>query len=74
MPVGITEFAIASTAIDGLVVITMKQIGDERGTVRELFRASAFADAGLEVGGPFRQLNITETQSGRGCAASTPSR
>ena len=58
---GITEFASRTTDIDGLVVVTMKQIGDDRGTVRELFRASAFTDAGLDVGGPFQQLNITET-------------
>lgn len=59
-----TEFGWRETAIDGLVVITMKQIGDERGTVRELFRASAFAAAGLDVGGSFQQLNVTETDRG----------
>jgi len=60
--VEIVEFETRRTSIDGLVVVTMKQVTDERGTVRELFRASAFADlTGL---GPFRQINVTETRRG----------
>lgn len=61
---GVTEFATRATEIAGLTVITMKQIADERGTVRELFRASAFTDAGLDLGGPFQQINLTETNRG----------
>jgi len=34
----ITPFEATPTAIDGLYIITMKQVTDERGTVRELFR------------------------------------
>ena len=56
-------FAIEPTDIDGLLVIRMKQISDERGTIRELFRASAFATAGRTVG-PWLQVNVTETQQG----------
>jgi dTDP-4-dehydrorhamnose 3,5-epimerase len=41
----------------------MKQVGDQRGTVREFFRESAMAEAGLHAG-PWKQLNVT--QSGRG--------
>ena len=33
----ITPFEVTPTAIDGLYIITMKQVTDERGTVRELF-------------------------------------
>ena len=53
----------AATGIDGLVVVTVKQATDERGTVRELFRASAYAEllAGL---GTWEQVNVTETQRG----------
>jgi dTDP-4-dehydrorhamnose 3,5-epimerase len=52
------------TAIDGLVVITMKQVTDGRGTVREFFRRSAFDVAGLPPLGPFLQVNVTENRRG----------
>jgi dTDP-4-dehydrorhamnose 3,5-epimerase len=59
----IVPFDVETTAIDGLVVLTMKQITDDRGTVRELFRTSAMAEAGLHAG-PWRQINVTETGQG----------
>jgi dTDP-4-dehydrorhamnose 3,5-epimerase len=49
-----------SGAIDGLIVVTMKQVTDHRGTVRELFRRSAFEAAGVVLGG-IEQVNLTET-------------
>lgn len=61
---GIVEHATRATAIDGLVVITMKQVTDERGTVRELFRRSSFEQAGAVDLGPFQQINVTETHRG----------
>ena len=63
MGVRIDEFQTESTAIEGLYIVRMKQIHDERGTVREFFRASAMADAGLHAG-PWQQLNLTETSHG----------
>ncbi|ACQ81216.1 dTDP-4-dehydrorhamnose 35-epimerase related [Beutenbergia cavernae DSM 12333] len=51
------------TAIDGLHVLHVKEIHDERGTIREFFRASAMAEAGLH-GGAWQQLNLTETSRG----------
>jgi dTDP-4-dehydrorhamnose 3,5-epimerase len=39
--------------------MTMKQVSDERGTVREYFRRSAFEAAGLTELGPFLQVNVT---------------
>lgn len=60
----IVEFSHRTSAIDGLVVATMKQVTDERGTVREFFRASAFEDAGIGPLGTFRQLNVTGTRRG----------
>ena len=60
----VVEYATRTTGIDGLLVITMKQVTDERGTVRELFRASAFEQAGAAALGPFRQINVTETHRG----------
>lgn len=62
--VEVTDFAVAPTAIEGLMFLTMKQVTDERGTVREFYRASAFAQAGLPSLGPWLQVNITETHRG----------
>lgn len=65
MPVvDIEPFAVHDTAIDGLVVATMKQVTDDRGTVREFYRGSAFADAGLTSPGPWIQVNVTESRRG----------
>jgi dTDP-4-dehydrorhamnose 3,5-epimerase len=60
----IVDFAAAPTAIEGLFVLTMKQVTDERGTVREFYRESAFAAAGLPSLGPWLQVNVTETHRG----------
>lgn len=54
---------MSTTAIDGLVVVRMKQVHDERGTVREFFRASTMREAGLHLK-PWQQLNLTETRRG----------
>ena len=60
----ITPFEAATTAIDDLLVLTMKQVHEPRGAVRELYRASAFAEIGLAGLGPFQQINATETRRG----------
>lgn len=66
MSVQITEMQSTETDIEGLLVLTLKQVSDERGTVREFFRASAHTDAlaGSLPGAGWRQINVTE--SGRG--------
>lgn len=56
--------SVRSTAIEGLHVITMKQVTDERGTIREFYRESAFVEAGLGSLGPWVQVNVTETRRG----------
>ena len=63
MTVEIVEFDVASTGIAGLFVVTPKQVTDERGTIRELFRRSAFESVGIEIA-PFGQINVTETRLG----------
>lgn len=63
MNVRIDDFRTETTAIDGLMIVRVKQIHDERGTIREFFRASAMAEAGLHAG-PWQQLNLTETSHG----------
>jgi dTDP-4-dehydrorhamnose 3,5-epimerase len=60
----VVEQATRSTVIDGLIVITMKQVSDERGTIREYFRRSAFATSGLPDIDPFLQINVTESRRG----------
>ena len=59
----IIDFEVRAGEIDGLLVVTPKQVSDGRGTIRELFRRSAFAAAGVDLA-PFQQINVT--QSGRG--------
>ena len=60
----IRPFSARATGIDGLYVLEMKEVRDERGVVREFYRESAFADAGLPALGPWLQVNITETAHG----------
>lgn len=60
----IIDFSASPTAIEGLWQIRMKQITDERGTVREFYRESAFRDAGLPSLGPWLQVNVTESRHG----------
>jgi dTDP-4-dehydrorhamnose 3,5-epimerase len=60
----VIAFEARPTRIDGLHLITMKQVTDERGTVREFYRESAFLEAGLPSLGPWLQVNVTETKRG----------
>lgn len=64
MGVEIVDFEARAGAIEGLIVVTVKQVSDERGTVRELFRRSAFAAAGYEDLGEISQVNVTESRYG----------
>ncbi len=59
----IVERSVETTDIDGLLVITLKQITDDRGTVREYIRASTVADEFPGVG-PWKQINVTESHYG----------
>jgi dTDP-4-dehydrorhamnose 3,5-epimerase len=60
----VTDLEVDTSDIDGLLVIRMRQVGDERGTIREFFRASAFDGERLPAVHPWRQINVT--QSGYG--------
>jgi dTDP-4-dehydrorhamnose 3,5-epimerase len=64
VPTDITPFAVQHTQIEGLKILQMKQITDERGTIREFYRESAFLAAGLPSLGPLLQVNVTETRQG----------
>jgi dTDP-4-dehydrorhamnose 3,5-epimerase len=63
MAAEIIEFDVRSGAIAGLLVVTPKEVTDERGTIRELFRRSAFVEAGVDLA-PFRQINVTMSRRG----------
>ena len=58
------ELEAQPTAIDGLLLLTMKQVSDERGTVREFFRESTLGGPGMPTLGPWRQVNLTHTHRG----------
>lgn len=60
----VVPFRAVQTPIAGLWWLDMRQIDDDRGVVRELYRASALEAAGLDVGGPWLQVNVTETRQG----------
>lgn len=60
----VIEFDVAAGDISGLLIVTLKQITDERGTIRELFRRSTLDAAGLGDFGPLFQINVTETRRG----------
>lgn len=63
MPVTVTDFEQSSTPIEGLLVIRTKQVEDERGTVRELYRESVFEPLRTVTGAP-RQINLTSSRRG----------
>ena len=60
----IQEMVVRATEIEGLMVIRMRQVEDERGTVREFYRESSWLAAGLPSLGPWLQVNLTETKRG----------
>ncbi|WP_375476593.1 dTDP-4-dehydrorhamnose 3,5-epimerase family protein [uncultured Jatrophihabitans sp.] len=64
MSVEIVPMSVEQTDIDGLLRITTKAVTDERGTVREFFRTSGFAEAGVPVPERWAQLNLTWTKRG----------
>lgn len=59
----ITDRLVETTDIEGLLVIRMRQITDERGTIREFARESTGASDFPGVGA-WRQINVTETEHG----------
>lgn len=52
------------TAIAGLWWLRAKGVTDERGTVREFFRTSAFAERGVPLPSRWTQINLTWTHRG----------
>lgn len=59
----LVPFETAETDIDGLLVITTKQVSDDRGTVREILRLNAFSELPGALG-HCGQVNLTHTKRG----------
>lgn len=57
-------FSTRPTSIAGLFIVQMKQIEDERGVVREFYRQSDFAAAGLPAPERWLQVNVTASRQG----------
>lgn len=60
----VVPMTVEPTAIDGLLRITTKAVTEDRGTVREFFRTSGFAEAGVPVPPQWAQVNLTWTRRG----------
>jgi dTDP-4-dehydrorhamnose 3,5-epimerase len=60
----IIDLRAQPTAIEGLLLLTMKQVAEDRGTVREFYRESAFRQAAIPALGPWVQVNVTHTRQG----------
>lgn len=58
------EMSVEHTSIPGLEVVTLRQVADDRGVVREFYRQSSWLAAGLPDLGPFLQINVTESRRG----------
>lgn len=59
----LVDLRISDTAIDGVHLITQKQITDGRGTIREFFRMSTYSGM-LPGGRTWEQINVTRTHRG----------
>ena len=64
MTTTIVPMTVETTAIAGLLKITVKAVTDERGTVREFFRTSGFAEQHVPVPDRWAQVNVTWTRQG----------
>ncbi|GAB2455614.1 dTDP-4-dehydrorhamnose 3,5-epimerase family protein [Jatrophihabitans fulvus] len=60
----VTDPSVSPTAIDGLLHIRAKTVTDDRGTVREMFRTSGYAELGVPVPARWEQVNLTWTKRG----------
>lgn len=63
MAVEVSEFGARPGAIAGLWVVDVKQVTDDRGTIREIFRRSALETVGIDIA-PFQQINVTSSHRG----------
>lgn len=58
------EFVADEAEIEGLITIDARSVTDDRGTVRELYRASAYRAALGDSFAGWQQINLTRTRLG----------
>lgn len=58
------SFFHEDSTIEGLKIINSKTVTDERGTVRELYRKSAYSQVLPESVSSWKQINLTRTKRG----------
>jgi len=61
---GAEQLSADPTGIEGLYLLELKAVEDERGVVREFFRSSALEGVGLIGIGAWRQVNVTSSRQG----------
>lgn len=64
MNLQINEFSNVASKIDGLQIISVKTVTDDRGTVRELYRSSVHSDILPNSLNSWKQINLTRTKRG----------
>jgi dTDP-4-dehydrorhamnose 3,5-epimerase len=64
MTVTVEPMVVEQTPIEGLLRLTTKAVTDERGTVREFFRTSGFAELAVPVPQRWAQINLTYSGHG----------
>ncbi|MBE5844959.1 MAG: dTDP-4-keto-6-deoxy-D-glucose epimerase [Butyrivibrio sp.] len=64
MGVNIDPFNSKNSNIEGLKIIGAKMVTDDRGTVRELYRDSVYAEALPVTINGWKQINLTRTKKG----------
>jgi dTDP-4-dehydrorhamnose 3,5-epimerase len=64
MTTEIVPMQVERTAIGGLLRITTKSVTDERGTVREFFRTTGYAEQQVAVPDRWAQMNLTFSERG----------
>ncbi|GAB2024900.1 hypothetical protein OfM1_09710 [Lactovum odontotermitis] len=60
----INPLSASGSKIEGLQVINAKQVTDDRGTVRELYRTSSYAEILPSSVSAWKQVNLTRTKRG----------
>jgi dTDP-4-dehydrorhamnose 3,5-epimerase len=64
MSAHIEQFNAKDSSIEGLKIISVKSATDDRGTVRELFRGSVYAEVLPDTVKGWKQINLTRTKKG----------
>lgn len=64
MTLDIRDFSAKASSIDGLKIIDVKMVTDDRGTVRELFRSNEHGQVLPSSSVVWKQVNLTRTRRG----------